>query len=405
MVDKITQTANEQEPPIPPGEGDPAEKAAPLSVRDSIKAALQESRDKEAEEEIEDPKPRKIKSSEDPVEETTEEITEEEIVDPVEETTGEEISTSEEGKTPEDKSTREKVKAPDAWGKEPDWEKVPSSIQKRIAKREQEFQEGINSYNQKAQAFDEYEKSIGPRRQAMARLNVTPSQVVERALDWMDALGHPDPKTKGDAFRLLAGNFGIDLASLGTTETARSGESFRATGDINQSVDIDALRGAVRGEVEGLTTEMRQQMNALINAQRQQSDASAQAYVSNWSNGKTYYDTVKGRMGELLQSGAIPLKDGTLDLDRAYELACYENETVRKSQQLEKARAAKKKQEEQKAKEEKDRKDKIAKARSVNGSLRPGSLSPSLTVRKPNADGLSVRDTIKLSLKQVAGAE
>ena len=389
----------------------------PLSIRDSIKSAIKESAEID---DLEDTKPVKAKKEEefpdiedidpiDPPKKAKEELEDEPVdKDPIEDEPvseedepGKEASAeTEEDTSDEQPKKKEKIVAPDNWKTEAEWEKVPVSVQKRIAKREEEFQNGIKQYSDKAKVFDEYEQAVGPRRQAMAAIGVTPQQVVSRALEWMDALGHPDPNIKGNAFRLLAQNYGVNLASLGVAE--QTGESFRVGGDVNP--DMQAIIHAVRSEVSSLTQETRAQLQAVQAQREQEANHAAQAYLAEWAKEKAHFNTVKDRMGELLRSGAIPMKDGQLDLDKAYDLACYENAEVRQLQQLAKAREAKKMAEARKAKEEKARKEQIEKAKGARGSLSPNSASSPTVSSKPNGVGLSIRETIDKSIQQVRRA-
>ena len=84
-------------------------------------------------------------------------------------------------------------------------------------------------------------------------------------------------------------------------------------------------------------------------------------------------------MAQLIQSGAVPLKDGQVDLDGAYDMALYANPEIRAqvlaAQEAEKAKQLKAKQEAAKKAQEAE----VAKARKAGVSLgggAPGERGP-----------------------------
>jgi hypothetical protein len=312
----------------------------------------------------------------------------------------EEEETEEEGEpeVKEPKLKKTTIPAPDNWKDTADWDKIPASVRQKIIKREEEVSNGFRHYGEKARAFDEYEQFVGPRRQSMARIGVSPAQVVGRALDWMDALGHPDPKVKGEAFRVLAGNFGIDVASLAGGNSG--GESFRVAGGDGSELP-DQVKAYISG-MESKVAALEQQLGGVVNNFQSQQDRAAGEYLTQWAEKRPHFAKVQPLMVKLLNSGAVPLKNGTLDLDTAYDMAVNANPEVRELVRLETARAAKDMADKKAKKLGKDKQVALTKARAANGSLKPG--SPTAATLRKNATGLSVRDTIKLSRLQLEQA-
>jgi hypothetical protein len=108
-------------------------------------------------------------------------------------------------------------------------------------------------------------------------------------------------------------------------------------------------------------------------------------------------------MYQLMQSGAVPLKDGNLDLDGAYEAACKLNPEVSALIQQE-ARAKEEREKAEKAtKDAQLAKARLAKARNAGSGLKPASPSMPVSQVKGNASqnkNVSVRDSIKLALQE-----
>lgn len=385
------------------------EPKAPLSVRETIQQSLKELEDvtddnppdedddKEDDDldiEDEDPagegilnddKPKKTKKAADT--EAEEEV----------ETTSEEDTDTEEDTEPVKKAKKTQIDAPDNWKGDADWDKTPASIRQKIIKREQEVSEGFKQYGSKAKEFDKYEQIIGPRRQSMAKIGVSPEQVIGRALEWMDALAHPDEGTRVNSFKLLARNFGVNVASLAGNDTSNESRV-----DNNNQGEVPPQLREYVSNLENQVNQLNQRLGGLAENYNSQQDRAAMSYLQNWAKDKPHFQAVQREMVVLMQSGIVPLaEDGSLDLDTAYDMAVNANPAVRQLVAAEKAKEAKK-EAETKAKKEREKKQAaLSKARAAGGSLKPG--APSLSNGKTDARGLSVRDAIKLSLKQLNG--
>lgn len=386
---------------------------APQSVRETIQASLKEL-ETAAEQETEDDK--ELETNNEPEEESEDPAGEGILEDEpkkkkevkakseeTEEETSSEEETEEEAEEQEEKPVKAKktqIEAPDNWKGEADWDKTPASVRQKIIKREQEVSEGFKQYGVKAREFDKYEQFIGPRRQSMAKIGVSPEQVIGRALDWMDALGHPDPDTRVNSFKLLARNFGINIPQLAGEDT--TGESFRVAADGNSQGELPQQVKQYISSLEQKLGSLEQQLGGLASNYTSQQDRAAMQYLSQWAKDKPHFEKVQKEMVALIQGGVVPLtSDGGLDLDTAYDMAIRANPEIRK---LVEAEALKKAKDDAvtKAKKEREKKQQsLSKARAAGGSLKPG--APSLPNGKTDPRGLSVRDTIKMSYKQLAG--
>lgn len=286
------------------------------------------------------------------------------------------------------------VAAPDNWKNEADWDKLPSKIRQRIIKREAEVSAGIKQYSDKAKAFDEYEVSIGPRRQELQRLGVSPAQVIHAALNWMDALAERDPVIKDRNFRELARRYGYNINALA------SGNNGSV--DNNSSDPGSALPDDVRQYVNGLEqkiAQLEQNFGNVTQTFEQQQLEVARSHMNEWAADKPHFNAVSTLMGQLIHAGSAPMKDGRVDMDALYDMAVHATPSVRELVRLEEAEKAKQEREAKAKKERQAKQLAINKARAANGSLKPGApASPSLNGGKP---GLSVRDTIRASLKEL----
>lgn len=387
------------------------EPKAPLSVRETIELSMKELEegsqsepidDGNLEDEDEDPAGEDILEDEPSKEKkkikSAASETEEEVIEASEDDEQEEEEAEPEVKQVKAKKTQ--IEAPENWKGEADWDKTPASVRQKIIKREQEVSEGFKQYGTKAREFDKYEQFIGPRRQSMAKIGVTPEAVIGRALDWMDALGHPDPDTRVNSFKLLARNFGIDASALAGNEV--SGESFRVGADNAQQGDLPPQVKQYISTLEQKIGGLEQQIGGLANTYTSQQDRAAAQYLQSWSKDKPHFEAVQKEMVALIQSGVVPpAQDGSLDLDTAYDMAINANPAVRQLVAAEKAKEAKKLAAEKAKKDREKKQTSLSKARAAGGSLKPG--APSLSNGKTDARGLSVRDTIRLSMKQMNG--
>ncbi len=394
----------------------------PPSVRESITAALAEQREAETADDA--PLKKSSKSVEgvidddDPItadvgdnddsddeppvkdktpskEEEDEEDVQEDKEDESDETEDEEDLLLKDDKKPEDKkqAKRTVIPAPDNWKNEAEWERTPAKIRQRIIAREAEVASGIKQYSDKARAFDEYEQVLGPRRQEMARIGVSPAQVIGRALEWMDNLAVQDQNTKAGYFKMLADNFGLDWNAL--------------LPYVQQSDDGGSNTNAVPHVVQERMTMLErqnqmlaQQLQGISGNLQSQQDNAARMYLSEWAKDKPHYTKVQSLMRTLLEQGTIPLNaDGSLNLDAAYNMAIHADPSVRELVRLEEQEKANADNLEKARKAKKAKQLALQKARAANGSLKPGAPNQSTAAKKMN--GLSVRDTIAHSLKEL----
>lgn len=302
-------------------------------------------------------------------------------------------------KAEEDK-TAEKLKPPPGWTKEgkATWDKLPPDAQKSVIKREEEVSRGIAQYAQKAKAFDEFAEVIQPYQQTIQRFGVTPAQTVQRLFQWMESLAHPDANQRLNSFKELGRSFGIDVTQLA--------KSSRQTDDSEADDVVDPNQPPPWFQQYAQSIEQRVNSVAEQTAYQQQNAASA--YMSSWAADKPHYEAVQQTMYKLLKSETIPIKNGQLDLDGAYDAAIKLHPEISAQIQQEAIEKAQAEAAEKAKKDATEKADKLAKARKAGSSIKPGAPALNATkfipTGKPNGTGnrnqTSVRDSLRAALQE-----
>jgi len=145
-----------------------------------------------------------------------------------------------------------------------------------------------------------------------------------------------------------------------------------------------------------------QELTGLKGTFQQQSEAKTNEILANWSKDKPHFESVRGLMAQLIQSGAVPLKDGQVDLDGAYDMALYANPEIRAqvlaAQEAERVKQLKAKQEAAKKAQELE----VAKARKAGVGLGGGAPGePGAAPGGKKGKGKSVRESIMEAREQL----
>ena len=277
------------------------------------------------------------------------------------------------------------------------WDKIDTETQQAILAREQEVSQGFQQVSQRLKSFDEMEKVLAPRIQTIQTNGYTPAQVVDSLFQWMERLGNPNPAVKLKSLKDLATNFGINLNQL-TPKQIGSSEEIEdgGVGYIDPS-DPPPWFSEFAQQVQG-------EVGTLKKSLDNQKQAAADAFVGNWAKDKKYYGQVSQLMGQLLSSGAIPLKgDGSLDLDEAYDKALKIHPQVSAQVQQEREAEAKTAAKAKADKDAKDRAAKLASARRAGSGIRPAAPSfvpPVASKANGKSKPTSVRDSIRSALDE-----
>lgn len=296
-----------------------------------------------------------------------------------------------------------------------DWAKTPESIKKDFVRREEEMARGVEQLKAN---HAEVDSAIAPHAEAIRRHGHTPAQAVGQLFNWFSALAS-NPKV---AFPALAQSFGHDINAFSTRQAAAAqvagtppaaGAAPDATGGAPAGLPpelqaiIDAaveqrLSGAVGPVAARLQTI--EQQNAQFQAMQQaDSAAKTQQIITTWATGKPHFEAVRGLMAQLIQSGAVPLKNQQVDLDAAYDMAVYAHPETRgaleaeKLAKLEAERTAKATAERTAQQAQADKARTAGRASIAPGA--PGSTTPAGGAAKPKK-GMTVGESLRAAIKE-----
>lgn len=294
---------------------------------------------------------------------------------------------------------------PQAWAKEARdvWATVPPQAQAAIIKREQDIQNGVN---QLRQYYGEIDQAIAPFQNDIKGFNKTPGQAVAQLFAWFDALA----KNPDQAFPALLRSYNYDprrlAAAFGFNQQFK--QDPKVAQQQQQQQQIKANQERFQNYIDQLVQQKAQQYIAPVQQQFQEQQA-AKTYemLEYWARDKPYFEHVRATMGTLLTpdpntgQSMIPLKDGKVDLDAAYEAACRMNPEI--NQQLWDAEL-KRRDEARKAEELnklKAQKGAAEKARRASGSLTssaPGAAAARNQAAASKGKGKSVRESLNEAL-------
>lgn len=346
------------------------------SVKDSLRNALKQVAEKEEDASDKEDKPSKNKQTND---------------DTINALKGEKDTKSKEPKV----VNTEKV--PTSWNEnaKKHWGSLPKDVVEATIKREKEISDGfaiIENRKQDLERLTELDTVLAPRLEAIKRYGARPAQVIDRLFSWMEALS--DPAKKDKTIRDLARNYGINLS------VAEPTNADDTNADQNQNTD------QVQIEAHPAFQQLKNQFDTFVQQQEAQKVETAAKSVNDWAKDKPHFQKVRTVIAGLLQSGAIPLKpDGSLDLDKAYQSACYADPEIRDilaKETKEKEDNAKK---EAAAETEKKRLAKLNKAKQANLSIKPSAptaAAKSGSTGKLNGKVPSARDSIREAMAQLS---
>lgn len=377
----------------------------PQSTRDTIRAAFAEQREKEqkAQESTEVKKP-EVKEPEAKKVETKE--VEVKTVEPKEtETKVTEVKETEakvEDKEVKEVEAKPKPRAP--FG-------LPKAIRDKFESIDPEVQEFLSktlkeNLDQKANEgrrgpMKEVEQALSPLMGELQNAGVTPAQYVKRMVEYTYALGHP--QAKYNAIAQLARDYQIDLSLFANAKTDDKTE--------NKEQVHDAIPPELNAKLDNIINEFTQ----LKTTQKSGNEKAALDTINSWAGfdpmtnefkAKPFFPHVRQTMHSLISSGAVPLKDGKIDLDGAYDAACYAHPEIREYLTEESTKSA----QAEILRQQKQQQQQVVRAKNAGSSLKPGAPAPrSLNPSNPklNAKGqpLTVRDSLRQALSQLRDSQ
>jgi hypothetical protein len=288
-----------------------------------------------------------------------------------------------------------------------EWEKTPPAVQAAFIKREQDMNAGVEQLKQRYNLIDQ---ALAPHTDALRQMNATPGDAVNRMFLWFKALaGNPQA-----AFPELAKSMGIDWKRLSTPQV-QGQQAAPVPGAEGGAASAPEIPDAVKQYIGGLEQKLNQYGQALnqvagrfgsveqnINTQN---EARTRENLNLWSTGKKHFEAVRQDMAKMIETGVVPLKDGQVDLDTAYERAIYFNPEVRALVLAEQQQANLEAQQQTEKAATTVAQQQVTRARKAAG----GSLPASSTPGAPNGAGknakpgqkMSVRDSLRAAIAQV----
>jgi hypothetical protein len=385
MADKVeTESDNKVETGL-------SEKEGPVSVRESILEAVKEhtesdsvSKDKNIENIKGEGTDTKVEGPDGKVES--------EIVETDESDKAKKVAAEKEDK--EDKED----KAPSILPKEiqSDWASLPSATKTYVSKVQKELADAKANLGR----HKDMDAAIAPFLPAIQQWGATPAQTVSALFQWMDALSGPN---KVSAIEQLAYNFGMDLAEIYAPIEQADNTNQNQNQNQNQDYrEMDPRWADTIGSMYQEVSQLKQQQ------EKARWDNTAN-YINNWAGlqtdgsfkNKPHFNEVRQVMFSLLSTGAIPLVNGQLDLDTAYDHACYSVPEVRQALMAEQQKATQEAEKAAKAKKAAEDRARVAKARSLDMGLKPTSPTDNAANNsKPNGK-VSVRESIRQAMSEL----
>ncbi len=286
---------------------------------------------------------------------------------------------------------------PVGWPKEAkaEWANLSPAVQAAVAKREQDTQKGVDELKAR---YADIDKSLAPHLEAIRRHGHSPAQAVSQLFSWFEALAqNPDA-----AFPALAKSFNYDPAKLAGTTTAPAAAPpvTNGAGTQTQEQAPAATDVPISPQMQAMLDQITQKVTGLETTFAQQSEAKTQEVLNLWSKDKEFFSEVRGSMAQLIASGAVPLKDGRVDLDGAYDAAIWMHPEVRTKLMAKTQAEQEAKLEAQLEKKQRAQQEAANKARRAAVSLAPAAPGTAGKPAQPKAK--SVRESLKEAIEEVS---
>jgi hypothetical protein len=154
--------------------------------------------------------------------------------------------------------------------------KLPPAIQAAVSRREEEVSRGFAQY---AQAKQELERVIAPRRQYYSGDGVSDTQAIDNIWKWFEALKN----SPNEALPALAQMFGATISSGAPADSPQ----------VNP--EVAALRAHIQ-RLEG-------QVGQVAGTFEQQQVAARRAEIAEFAKDKPHFERVRVTMGRLMSAG------------------------------------------------------------------------------------------------------
>lgn len=263
---------------------------------------------------------------------------------------------------------------PNGWSAEAKakWHELPAEIMAAVQKREQDVAKFTSTRDEHASFGKDIYQAVQPYLATIRAEGGTPKAAIESLLNTAYVLRTGSPELKKQLLLQTARQFGVDLGSQPTQQTAQ-----------NTSPELAALRQEL-AELKGHLGQQRQAADQQLQTEVQ---TEIQAFAADPKN--EHYHEVKGHMAALISGGLAK------DLKDAYDQSVWARPDLRATLQ-----AQQRAQEEQKRRDEAKQKAEAAKRKTVSITGGPGNTAASAA---PGSRG-SVREDLLAAMDAHSGA-
>lgn len=294
---------------------------------------------------------------------------------------------------------------PPGWPKDAaeDWRTMTATQQAAVTKRLTDAARGVE---QLRTTYAEIDRAVDPYRPVIQQHRSTPAAAIEQLFAWHMALAN----NPAAAFPALAKSFGVDLTKLvsgaSSTSPAQPGVAepkapLLADTQTEEPQYVKDLRAKLAATEQAIG-KFGERFTGIESTFEAQNTEKTKEAISFWAKDKPHFPKVQQLMGRLIASGAVPLKDGRVDLDGAYSMAVWADPAVRAELEAEAKKAAKDAaaRTAETVRETQDRGAQTARRAAV--SVAPGSPGPANGAArgKPPKKGASVRESLDSAVRE-----
>lgn len=297
-----------------------------------------------------------------------------------------------------DKSTdKSKSIPPVGWTKEAkaEWNKLPEAIKASVMKREEEVSKGFKEYGDKVKRLQNYDAMIDRHAPNSQAFGLERDQLVERTLQWFEAINHKDKDFAAtQALRLLQ-SFGLE---------GQVRKMFGGQPSVAPAADTKTVSDNSNKQDSPDIVSIKNELSTIRQERTRAQTVAAQNTVEAWSKNKPHFEQVRGEMKRLVEAGIVAVpSDGILTdkiLDDAYKIAVRSNDEIYQ-QLLQEETDKVRKDAEDKLKVER-KKLEIQKSKNANVSIKTSSPANNTKREGTPSKNRSVAESIKFAIKELS---
>jgi hypothetical protein len=320
---------------------------------------------------------------------------------------------------------------PAAWSKsaKDKWASLPPEAQAAVSKREKDVEQGVAKLREYYSGIDNV---LGRYDNEIKQLGLPHHQVVDNLFGWMKAVhGNPveaipalmasynfPPQVIAGVVQKLAARLprraqapAAQAAAAAQGQGQAEGQAQGQAGQPQISPEVvQYLKAqqmqlqAAQQRIDQLTNAFQHEVGGIKGVFEQQSQAHTNAYLADWAKDKPYFEEVRQHMARLVSpdpttgESIIPLKDGRVDLEAAYDYAIYALPEVRAKVLAAQQASA------QQARQAKAQNQAFTQTRAANEAIRKRvsvtSAAPGGQPQPQVKKGVSVRDSLRAALQE-----